>query len=199
MSDAKRADLDRPVHELVAKRWSPYLYEGKPVPDEDLAALFEAARWAPSSYNEQPWRYLVATRQDPAEFERMLSCLLEGNQIWAKNASALAIGVASMRFDRNGKSNAAAFHDLGAASAHLTFEATARGLHVHQMIGILPNRARDLYVIPEGFEALTALAIGYRSDRADESDLAKRDAAPRSRRPRSEFVFRGAWPKPGSE
>jgi nitroreductase len=194
MSEAKRAGFDHPVHDLVASRWSPYAYDGRPVPGEDLAALFEAARWAPSSYNEQPWRYIVATQADGAEFERLLSCLVEANQSWAKQAPVLALGLASLNFARNGKPNTAAFHDLGAASAHLTFEATARGLHVHQMIGILPERARELYTVPEGFEALTALAIGYRE--AGESEFAERDRAARSRRPGSEFVFAGEWEAP---
>ena len=196
MSEAKLANLDSPVHDLVARRWSPYLFESSAVSAEDLAALFEAARWAPSSYNEQPWRYIVATREDPAQHERLLSCLVEANRAWAKDAPVLALGAASMAFSRNGKPNAAAFHDLGAASAHLSFEATARGISVHQMIGILPERARELFGVPAGFDVLTGLAIGYRREAGGESELAKRDLAPRTRRSRGEFVFAGEWDKP---
>ena len=197
MSETKRARPDHPISDSIASRWSPYLFDGRPVPEEDLLSLFEAARWAASSYNEQPWRYLVATKEDPDEFERMLSCLVEGNQGWARHAPVLALGAVSLHFERNGKPNRAAHHDLGLASATLTFEATQRGLLVHQMIGILPDRARELYAIPEGCEALTGLAIGYlgSTEGAAES-LAQRDEAPRSRRPLAESFFTGRWGSP---
>ena len=126
-----------------------------PVSDDDLRSLFEAVRWAPSSYNEQPWSYIVATKAMPGEFERLLSCLVEGNQPWAKAAPVLALGCTSLNFVRNGKPNAAAVHDLGLGSASLVLEATARGLSVHQMIGILPERAREQYRIPDGVQPLT--------------------------------------------
>src|SRR5262245_42331601 len=129
------AATDYPVHELIARRWSPYAFADRPVSQDDLRALFEAARWAPSSYNEQPWSYLVATRDQPAELERLLSCLVEPNQVWARLAPVLALGCTSLSFTRNGQPNAAAVHDLGLASANLVLEATARGLSVHQMIG----------------------------------------------------------------
>src|SRR5437763_3225156 len=156
-----RAATDHPVHDLIAARWSPYAFAERPVAKADLLSLFEAARWAPSSYNEQPWSYLVATRDEPEEFGRLLSCLVEGNQVWAKAAPVLALGCTSLHFVRTGKPNAAAVHDLGLASASLLLEATARGLVVHQMIGIQPDRARELYQIPEGVQPLTGLAIGY--------------------------------------
>ncbi|MCK4656779.1 MAG: nitroreductase family protein, partial [candidate division Zixibacteria bacterium] len=101
--DIKLAQTDHPVHELVAKRWSPYAYSDKPVSADDLRSLFEAARWAPSSYNEQPWFYIVGTKDDPEQYEKVLSCLVEMNQQWAKAAPVLALGVASSTFKRNGK------------------------------------------------------------------------------------------------
>ena len=159
-----------------------------------LRSLFEAARWAPSSYNEQPWSYIVATRAQKNEFERLLSCLVDGNQVWAKAASVLALGVATLSFKRNGKPNKAAIHDLGLAAGNLVLEATARGLSVHQMIGILPDRAQELYEIPDGSEAVTGIAIGYAGDPNTISDpLKERDLAPRERRPLSNFVFGGSW------
>src|SRR5689334_19809323 len=121
-----RAATDHPVHELIAARWSPYAFADRAVASDDLLALFEAARWAPSSYNEQPWSYLVATRDEPEEFARLLSCLVEGNQAWARAAPVLALGCTSLQFTRNGQPNAAAVHDLGLASAMLVLEATAR-------------------------------------------------------------------------
>src|SRR5436190_16414859 len=149
MNTQKQATPAHPIHDLIARRWSPYAFADRPVSGDDLRSLFEAARWAASSYNEQPWAYVVATKADPDAFARLLSCLVEGNQAWAAAAPVLALGCTSLRFTLNGKPNAAAVHDLGLASASLTLEATARGLFVHQMIGILPDKARELYHIPE--------------------------------------------------
>lgn len=191
---SKQANPDHPVHDLIAQRWSPYGFAETPVDAKSLRSLFEAARWAPSSYNEQPWRYIVATRDDAEAFERLLSCLAEPNQAWAKAASALALGLVSHNFERNGKYNRAAVHDLGLASANLVLEATARGLHVHQMIGLDPDKAREVYRIPEGYEAWTALAIGHRADPGDLPDqIAERDTAERTRKPLAEFVFGGRF------
>src|SRR5439155_25807905 len=117
-----KAATDHPVHELIATRWSPYAFADRPIPREVLLSLFEAARWAPSSYNEQPWSYLVATKDDPEEFARLLSCLVEGNQAWAGAAPVLALGCTNLNFARNGQPNAAAQHDLGLSSANLVLE-----------------------------------------------------------------------------
>jgi nitroreductase len=164
------------------------------VSDDDLRSLFEAARWAASSYNEQPWTYIVATKLDPDAFERLLSCLVEGNQGWAVAVPVLALGCTRLRFTLNGKPNAAAVHDLGLASANLTLEATARGLVVHQMIGILPDKAREIYRIPEDVQPLTGLAIGYAAAPSTLPEkYRERDLASRSRKPLSEFVFGGEW------
>lgn len=196
MSD-KTATTDHPVHSLVAARWSPYAWADAGVGDEDLAALFEAARWAPSSYNEQPWRWLVARREDEAGFEKLLSTLVEANQAWARHAPVLAVGLASLRFERNGKANKAAHHDLGGAAAHLTLEATARGLAVHQMIGIEPERVRELYAVPEGVEPLTALAIGVAGEATGLPEkLRQRETAPRTRKPLAELVFADRYGRP---
>ncbi len=193
----KSALTDYPIHELLAERWSPYAFADRPVAADDLRSLFEAARWAASSYNEQPWSYVVATREDPEEFARLLSCLVEGNQVWAKAAPVLALGVVSLRFSLNNKENRAAVHDLGLAAGNLLVEAGARGLHVHQMIGILPDRARELYQLPEHAEAWTGLAIGHKGDPANLPDnLKERDLKPRQRKPLREFVFSGKWGKP---
>src|SRR5437762_4309322 len=118
----KAAVTDHPVHELIRNRWSPRSFSDQPIPEDVLRSLFEAARWAASSYNEQPWSYLVATRDDKESFERLLSCLVEGNQAWAKMAPVLAIGCFSSKFTLNGQPNAAAQHDLGLAAGNLTFE-----------------------------------------------------------------------------
>jgi nitroreductase len=190
----KKARTDRPIQELLATRFSPYGFADRPVSHADLAGLFEAARWAASSFNEQPWSYVVAQRRNPEEFELLLSCLTEGNQEWAGRAPALALGTFRKQFTRNGRPNRVALHDLGLASATLTVEAEARGLSVHQMAGILPDRARELYGIPEGVEVATALAIGYAADPGSLPEKFKRrDLKPRERRPTREFVFAGTW------
>jgi len=194
---SRTASTDHPVHALVADRWSPYAFDDRPVDPADLASLFEAARWAASSYNEQPWRYIVARREDEEQHERLVSVLVEANQVWARRAPVLALGVVVQRFTRNDKPNRAAVHDLGAASAQLTFEATSRGLVVHQMIGIEPDLARERYAIPEEAEAWTGLAIGYAaSPEALPEKLRARDTAPRTRRPLDQSVFAGSWGVP---
>jgi nitroreductase len=199
MNEQKQATPDHTIHELLARRWSPYAYSDRPVSDDDLRSVLEAARWAASSYNEQPWRYILATKANKAEFDRLLSCLVEGNQAWASAAPVLAIGCTSLNFSLNGKPNAAAVHDLGLASANLTFEATARGLFVHQMIGILPDRVRELYHVPQEVQPLTGLAIGYAADPGVLPEkLRERDLAPRTRKKLAQFVFEGEWGKASS-
>ena len=201
MSNAhlKWAEPDHPVQEEIVRRWSPYVYSERPVAEADIRCLFEAARWAASSYNEQPWRYIVASKAQADEYAKVLSCLVEANQEWAQHAPVLALGVISLTFARHGKPNRAAFHDLGLASAGLSFEATARGLTVHQMIGIVPERAREVFGIPEGFEAMTALAIGYPGDPEQASEkMRQRDEWRRTRRPLREFVFGAIWGKASS-
>jgi len=192
-----KAETDHPVHHLIAERWSPYGYSEKEVSREDLFSIFEAARWAASCYNEQPWAYVIAVRSDPAAHERLLSCLVEANRQWAKAAPVLALGLARLRFSRNDQPNRHALHDLGLASANLSLEAAARGLMVHQMGGILPERARELYRIPEGWDVVTGLAIGYpgESGRLPQG-MQERDRARRPRKPLSQFVFAGTWGAP---
>jgi len=190
----KIASPDYPIQKLIADRWSPYAFADRPVPETDLTSLFEAARWAPSSYNEQPWTYFIATKKESSEYERLLSCLVPANQVWAKAAPVLVLGVVSLRFSKTNKDNRAAVHDLGLASANLVLEATARGLSVHQMAGILPETARELYKIPAHSEAWTAMAIGYAVNADALPDgWRERDLAPRQRKPISQFVFTGTW------
>jgi len=190
----KKAVTDYPIQHALADRWSPYGFEDRPVAEADLCSLFEAARWAASSYNEQPWNYLVAIKENAREFDQLLACLVEANQAWAKAAPVLVLGVVSLRFAKNATDNRAAVHDLGLASGNLVMEATTRGLSVHQMIGILPDKAREVYQIPEHFEAWTAMAIGYNADPARmPAALKERDMAPRQRRPLRDFVFAGHW------
>lgn len=159
-----------------------------------IQRLLEAARWAASCFNEQPWRFIVATRDHAEDYARLLSCLVEANQTWAGRAPLLMLTVASMHFQRNGNPNRHAYHDVGLAVGNLTAQAMAMGLFVHQMAGIEPEQAREVYKIPEGYEVVTAIAIGYLGQSAELSaSLQQREAAPRQRREFSEFVFAGEW------
>jgi nitroreductase len=190
------AASDHPVHDLIRHRWSPRAFADKPVSPEVLRSLFEAARWAPSSSNEQPWAFLVATKDDPA-YPKLLSTLVEFNQLWAKNAPVLAIAVSKLSFARNGRANRNAFYDTGAAVAHLTMEASARGLFVHQMGGFDAQKAKELFSIPDDWEAIAAFVIGHLGDpQSLPKTLRDRELAPRSRKPLSEFVMSGAWARP---
>ena len=185
---------DYPIHDLLSARWSPYAFDpNKTVDSATLHSLFEAARWAMSSYNAQPWRYIVGNRAtDDGVWNQVHDVLVEGNKPWTKNASVLALGLAVRDFEHNGKPNKAALHDLGAASASLTFEATSHGLVVHQMIGIDPDKARSVFGIDDSMDAVTALAIGYAGDAsAVDEEYAKRDQKKRERKPLSEIIVRG--------
>jgi nitroreductase len=190
----KPAPSDFPVHQLITDRWSPRAFADKPVPPDVLRSLFEAARWAPSSSNEQPWAYLVATRDDHENFARMLSVLVEFNAGWARSASVLALAVAQLNFAKNNAPNRNAHYDTGAATALLSVEATARGLAVHQMAGFDPAKAREVFAIPAGWEAIAAIAIGHPGDPNSLSQpLKDRELAPRTRKPLSEFVMSRHW------
>ena len=179
---------------MIATRFSPYGFQDRSVAEDDLRAVLEAARWAPSSYNEQPWSFIVATREDADGFARVLACLVEPNQAWARAAPVLLLGCASLQFRRNSKPNGHALHDLGLAAGNLSLEATARGLAVHQMAGILPDRVREQYAVPAEVQPLTAIAIGYAADPETLSgELKLRDTATRERRPLRDFVFGAKW------
>ncbi len=173
-----------PIHELLQKRFSPRAFENRSVSKETIRALLEAARWAASSYNEQPWRFIVATKDDPADFEKLLGCLVPGNQEWAKSAPVLMLSVAKLTFTRNDKPNRHAYHDVGLAVSQLIVQATALGLYVHQMAGFDVDRARQAYGIPEGFDPVAAIAIGYSAEETPSS---------RTRRPQDELAFSGTW------
>ena len=189
----KPADTQHPIHDLLARRWSPRAFADRLVTPDVLRSLREAARWAPSSANQQPWNFLVATRDDQQEFGRMLGCLVEGNQIWAKQAPVLMITVAA-KLDRDNDPNAHAWYDVGQAVISLSVQATALGLFVHQMAGILPDKIRELYQIPDSHEPVTGLALGYPGTPEQLPDkLRQREIAVGTRKLIGEFVFTGRW------
>ena len=193
----KTAPADRPIHPLLAERWSPYAFTDASVAESDLLILFEAARWSASSYNEQPWRFIAARREERDAFAKALSCLVPFNRGWARHAAVLILGLVETRRPGDGSPNPAAEHDLGLAAATLTVEATHRGLSVHQMSGIVPDRVREAYAVPDDVRPLTALAIGHPASLEDTpKEMRDRQARPRERRSLSEFVFGHRWGEP---
>lgn len=197
----KPAPVDHPIHDLLRERWSPRAFDDTPVERSVLLSLLEAARWAPSSFNEQPWRLIIADRhRDARRFAGLLAALVESNQVWVRFAPLLGFSVAKLAFERNGKPNRHAWHDLGLAMASLLVEATARGLSVHQMAGYDADKARAVCGVPDGFEPVAAFAIGYSLDAASVERLDERtrarETAPRTRRPIGQFAFEGRWGDP---
>ncbi len=183
------------VDDLIRRRWSPRTYADKEVPAAELKKLFEAARWAASSSNEQPWRFLVGRRGDET-YQKIFNALVEFNQSWAKSAPVLVLSVAKKVFTSNGKPNAYGMHDTGAASANLALQATAIGLHTHSMAGFDREQARASFAIPSDYEIGAVTAIGYLGDPASLPEhLQKMEVSPRQRKPLEEFVF-SAWEKP---
>lgn len=190
----KHAQTSEPIHDLLAGRWSPRAFDSRPVEREKLRSLFEAARWAASSFNAQPWYFIVATKDDPANFDRVLQSFVEFNQGWAKNAPVVGLTVAALKFEHSGETNRHAFHDVGQAAANLALQASALGLQIHQMAGILPDKARELFSIPQDYEAVAGFVLGYPGDPASLPErLRDRELAPRERKPLKSFVFGGKW------
>ncbi|MDH4084663.1 MAG: nitroreductase family protein [Nitrospira sp.] len=188
------AQLQFPIHDLFARRWSPRAFDERPVETQLLRSLFEAARWAPSSNNEQPWRFIVASKEHQTDWNRLFECLAEGNRRWAFRAPVLVLSVASMYFEDDGKPNRHALHDTGLATENLVLQATASGLVAHQMAGFDLEKARADLLIPSGYEPVAMIAVGYPGDPAVLTErLRERELRPRTRRPIAEWTFRGQW------
>ena len=195
LNPAKSASPEHTILPVLADRYSPYAFESRAVEPDKLLACLEAARWAASSYNEQPWRFILATRDDAEQWHKMLGCLVEANRTWAANAGALILTVARRTFSRNEKPNRVAAHDIGLAAGNLTVQAHSLGLSVHQMGGIDMTASRVTYKIPEGYEPVTAIAIGYAAppQSIEDEELRQRETTPRTRKPLSEWVFTGKF------
>jgi nitroreductase len=187
-------DCEYPVHRLLIERRSPRAFSLRTVTAETLGSLLEAARWAPSSMNEQPWSFIVATKRNQPDFERLLGCLVEFNVQWAQHAAALILSIARLSFESNGETNRHALHDVGQAIAGLTFQATVCGLAVHQMAGFDVEKARHEFSIPPDHEPVAVAAIGYPGSSASLSDkLRQKEQTPRKRKPLKDFVFESSW------
>lgn len=191
----REAPADAPIEALIRRRWSPRSFQDRPVPDSALASLLEAARWAPSCYNSQPWTVIVARRdREPEAHARLAACLSANNQRWAPKAPVLMLSVARGDFPQNGQPNRHAGYDTGAAMAQMAVQAVALGLQLHQMGGFDVAKAREAFGIPEGYEPMAAIALGYPGPAdALPEDLHARETAPRQRRAVAEFAHFGAW------
>jgi nitroreductase len=176
------------IHPLLAARWSPRGFDNRPIDPATLRSLFEAARWATSCFNEQPWRFVVADKTNPEQFDRILATLMPKNQEWAQTAWVLAISTGKKTFTHNGAPDRFGLHDAGSALANLMIQATAVGLHVHAMGGFDAAKARADFGIPEDFEVGAAIAIGYLADGLEPGE--------RARRPLADQVFGTEWGKP---
>lgn len=181
---------------MLARRWSTRAYTAQSIEPETLRRLFEAARWAPSSGNGQPWSFLVARKEEAAEFEKLAGVLNPGNA-WAKSAAVLAISVAQLE-RAPGKPNGHAWHDVGLACENMALQATALGLSLHMMGGFSAEKARAVFAIPEGFAPVAAISIGYPADpNTLPEELRAKDLVPRQRKAIREFVFSGKFGQPG--
>jgi len=197
---SKTAATGHPIHELLARRWSPRAFADRDVSRADLSSLLEAARWAPSSFNEQPWRFVLAARADAERHASFASCLTPRNQTWAARAPLLAFSCARETFARHGQPNRHAWHDVGLATAQLILQATHLGLSVHLMAGFDPARAREVLEVPEGWSPVAGIALGYAGDPAGlPEDLQAAERSPRSRLALEELAFEGRWGRPFAE
>ena len=185
----KPAVTSAPVHDLIRDRWSPRAFASKPVSREAIASILEAGRWAASTNNSQPWRWVVASSDQPDAHAAALDCFAPGNQRWAKAAPVYVFALARKTFEANGNPNGHAWHDTGAAGAQMVLQAGALGLVVHTAGGIDRDKIRQTYSVPDGYDICCAFAIGYQGD-ADQliEELAERERAPRVRKPLDELV-----------
>ncbi|MBT9613344.1 MAG: nitroreductase family protein [Burkholderiales bacterium] len=195
----KPAVTDFPIHELLAHRWSPRAFDvAKPVSREQVLALVEAARWAPSCFGEEPWRVIVWDRaRDTARWQKAFDCLAEGNQAWVKNTPLLIAVGADPQFGHNGKDNRWAQYDSGAAGISLCLQAVALGLAAHQMGGFDAQKLRDAFGIPAHITLMSMIAVGYQAaPDVLTGEVREREVAPRRRRPLGEIFFEGGWGVP---
>ena len=189
----KLTNTKYPIHELLKQRWSPRAFSERMIEPEKLYSLFEAARWAPSAFNEQPWHFIVATKENARDYDRLLGVMVERNKQWAHTAPVLLLTVTKLS-THDGKPNRYAFHDVGLAAENLVLQATALGLFAHQMAGFNVERAREEFAIPPGYEPVTTIAVGYLGDPESlPEQFREEELKTRNRKPLEEFIFSGYW------
>lgn len=187
------------VHELIRRRFSPRAFSGQAVTADQVRVLLDAARWSASCFNEQPWRFILTTKADPVAYDKMLSVLVERNQLWAKNAQVLMLTVAKTTFSHSGQPNRYGLHDTGMALTTLMLQATSMGLYAHAMAGFDRDKARVAFRIPEDYEPGAAVAIGYPGNpEALAPEFRAIEMAPRQRKPLDEIVYGIEWGKAAS-
>ena len=190
---SKEANTHYPVHELIRKRWSPRSFTDQPISHPLLMQLFEAASWSFSASNTQPWNYVYAHREDTEAFDKLFDCLTGGNRAWANKAAVIIMAVAKTKTD-DGKPLHWAYHDLGAANMCLMLEATANGIVGHPMAGFDAAKAKADFNLPDGYEPLVFMALGYlNSPDALVEPFKTRETNPRTRKPINDFVFQNEW------
>ncbi|OAI07496.1 nitroreductase [Methylomonas methanica] len=192
----KRAITQVNIHDLIASRWSPRAFDpDKAVSLQDLTAVLEAARWAPSCFNDQPWRFVVCDKtSNLAAWQNALSVIAEKNQLWAKNAPVLILTVAMQNFNHNGKANRFAAYDTGAASLSLCLQANALGLITHQMGGFDADKARQVLNLPDDCTPMAMLALGYQAEANTlVEDFQAGEQAERSRAALEQRFYLGQW------
>ena len=195
----KPAITQVPIADLIANRWSPRAFDAsKPVSNEQIIALLEAARWAPSSYGDQPWRIVVFDKSsNPQAWQAAFDCLIPSNQVWVKDAPLLLLGCANTVLDFNGAANRFAQYDTGAAIENLCLQATHLGLMAHQMGGFNSDLAREKFTIPAQYTPMAMVCVGYVGAANNlPDDLKARELAERKRKPLGELFFDGVWDKP---
>lgn len=181
-----------PLIESISRRWSPRAFATTPVSQDRLRQLLEAARWAPSCYNAQPWTFIVGTQDNPETFRKLSKCLVPVNQSWAAKAPVLMLALAELNFAHNGKPNRHAAHDVGLALGNLLNQATILGLQAHLMAGFSGDTARELFAVPDTHDPVTMLALGYPGDPESLPDtLREKELAPRTRKSLDEIAFGG--------
>jgi len=189
----KLAITSVPINDLAKRRWSPRAFLSKPVEREKIISLFEAARWSPSGGNEQPWRYIVGLHPDET-WQKIFSTLFEGNQEWNPPVPVLILSVGNKISSWDGNVSNYFQYDVGQSVAHLTLEAVHQGLHTHQMGGFSPEKARELFEIPDTHQPLTVIAVGYMGEPEFLSEkLKQRELLERKRKELSEIVFSGKF------
>lgn len=185
----KLAKTDHPINELIAKRWSARAFSTRPVERSKLLSVLEAARWAPSSRNEQPWRYIVFTNDNPDKLKKAQSVLKDINN-YAKRAPVLICAITKKTYSDNRNYNRLHFHDLGAANENMFLEAFNQGLIMHEMGGFDVQKAKEVFKVPEDFEAGIMIALGYQdAHRVLPDSLRQKAHLPRERKPLSEIAF----------
>ena len=194
----KPADTEQPIEKVIAERWSGRAYDPNiPVTEAQITALTEAARWAPSCFGDEPWRYILWDKfSDPENWQKAFDCLAEGNQQWAKNAPLLILAASVETFSQNDKTNRWSGYDTGAASLSLCLQATAMGLMSHQMGGFDTDKIRQVFDLPADLHLWSMMAIGHAAPLDDLSpEQLERELKPRQRRPLAEQFFHGGWQK----